>query len=292
MLEKLTPEQDALMYVVRDEWIHNALFAQKQVVLEEVKPYIDWLYSLAGEEAPTVYVADSPAAAKKLALEKGDSSTVGWLFCGLGHSSGWVAHYDFFERIGIVNSEEFTKYKEYMKLGVWDVAICGNVAVTCNAPYKVHLDREGEEWGTRRLHNLKAPAIEWRDGFKKYYVAGVSINGDWVENPQTITPSVVLKERNVEVRKALIDIMGYERLLTEAKATLIDEDRDTSGMPRQLLEVEVGFGDKWKVLQVECPSKRDKHYLTVPPEMMTCDAATAWTFGFDDPKLHRPLVER
>ena len=47
MLDKLTKEQEALMYEVRDEWIDFALHSGKQVTEQEIRPYIDWMYKKA-----------------------------------------------------------------------------------------------------------------------------------------------------------------------------------------------------------------------------------------------------
>lgn len=298
MLEELTAEQEALMYEVRDEWFDRALFKTRTVDQEEVTPYIAWLYSLAELEAPEVRVVDSPYAAKKMAEEevkkrkKANKDTeYDWLYCGLGHSSGWVAYYDFFERIGVVDNEDFRKFREFMKCGVWDVIVFDDLAITCNGPSAVSLDGEGRPWSERRMHSIEGPAIQWRDGYKQYYVAGVHMDGDLIENPGKITKERIFGERNVEVRKALIDIVGMNQFMSMTNATELDKDTDGQGMPRRLLEVDAGDGDRWRVVEVECPSKRDKHYLWVPPDMESCSKAIAWTFGFDAVEEYRPLVE-
>ena len=44
-------------------------------------------------------------------------------------------------------------------------------------------------------------------------------------------------------------------------------------------------------MMVRCPSTGGRYLLRVPPTMKTCRQAVAWTAGFDDPSLYRPLVE-
>lgn len=83
------------------------------------------------------------------------------------------------------------------------------------------------------------------------------------------------------VRKDLIAVLGLPRFLSVTKTRVIDEDRDRSNMPRRLLQLEVGWRERWCVVEVCCPSTRDLHYLWVPPDMERCSQAVAWTFGFE-----------
>ena len=111
-----------------------------------------------------------------------------------------------------------------------------------------------------------------------------------IERPDTITVERILGEENTEIRKGLIQIRGEGWFLGQTKAKILDEDSDLSGMPRRLFKFH-SRNTSWCVLEVECPSKRDKHYLWVPPSMTRCSQACAWTFGFDVPDQYRPLVE-
>jgi hypothetical protein len=42
---------------------------------------------------------------------------------------------------------------------------------------------------------------------------------------------------------------------------------------------------------VACPSTGRRYALRVPPTMRSCRQAAAWTAGFDNPDLYRPLIE-
>ena len=87
----------------------------------------------------------------------------------------------------------------------------------------------------------------------------------------------------------MIELVGMERFLEMFNATLVNEDTDASDMPRRLWAVTVDDEDR-TILEVECPSKRDKHYPWMPAEMKTCAEAVAWSFHFEVP-TYLPDVE-
>jgi hypothetical protein len=111
-----------------------------------------------------------------------------------------------------------------------------------------------------------------------------------IEQPERITTERITSEGNAEVRKGLIQIVGVGKFLENTQAEVLDQDADRSGMPRRLFRFKAG-SDTWCCVEVECPSKRDKHYLWVPPTMERCSQAVAWTFGFECESDYRPLVE-
>jgi hypothetical protein len=59
-LDKLTPEQEALMPFVRDEWINLTLNSGKAVQEHEIREGIDWLYKISRlPEHPRIVIVDS-----------------------------------------------------------------------------------------------------------------------------------------------------------------------------------------------------------------------------------------
>jgi hypothetical protein len=59
-LDKLTPEQEALMPIVRDEWINLSLKSGKAVQEHEIREGIDWLYRISNlPEHPRIVIVDS-----------------------------------------------------------------------------------------------------------------------------------------------------------------------------------------------------------------------------------------
>ena len=209
----------------------------------------------------------------------------GYFYSGAGYDSGWTAFYEFFQEQGIVKNSAFDSWKEYVKSGIWDTIFLRGVCIVCRRPMAVRRDDK------TRLHSLEKPAIKWADGYKLYYVAGVRVDAKVIEQPESITVEQITGERNAELRKALIQIIGVGEFLDRTKAEVLDEDTDRAGMPRRLLRFDSGQGAIWCCVEVECPSKRDKHYIWVPPDTKRCSQAIAWSFGFEVESEYRPLVE-
>jgi hypothetical protein len=57
-LEKLTKEQELLMYRVRDEWIQNA-FTYEPTRQQDIQSGIDWIYTKIGKQTPPIFIFDS-----------------------------------------------------------------------------------------------------------------------------------------------------------------------------------------------------------------------------------------
>ena len=108
--------------------------------------------------------------------------------------------------------------------------------------------------------------------------------------PETITAAQVLAEKNAELRRVMMERMGYLRFSREVGATELDQDTDAGGM-RQLLKIEMDDDEPLVGLACRCPSTDRQYFLRVPPNMETCHQAAAWMAGFDDPSRYRPLIE-
>lgn len=119
---------------------------------------------------------------------------------------------------------------------------------------------------------------------------GVPINQRIAFQPETIQVSEVWAEANVERRRVLMERMGYERFLDEAKPEQLDQDQDPGGV-RRLLKVVVPGDEDLVCLGVSCPSTGRKYLIRVPPYMTSCHQAAAWIAGFDDPSLYAPRKE-
>src|SRR3990167_5784932 len=67
-IETLTPEQEALIPIVRDEWIKFCLGGDCLIEKEKAKKGIEWVYSLANLSAPKfIAFAEGPLAAQIIA---------------------------------------------------------------------------------------------------------------------------------------------------------------------------------------------------------------------------------
>ena len=119
---------------------------------------------------------------------------------------------------------------------------------------------------------------------------GVPVDRRIAFHPETITAEEVLNTANVELRRILIERMGYERFLAQAHATIIDQDRDPGGI-RQLVRVPLDGDEPLVCVSVRCPSTGRQYIIRVPPQMQTCHQAAAWIAGFDNAADYRPVAE-
>jgi len=136
--------------------------------------------------------------------------------------------------------------------------------------------------GISRLpSSMQAASLRWRS---------VPINERIAFHPEQLTAKEALGEKNAEVRRVIIERMGYLRFSQEAHAQILDEDSDSGGT-RQLLLIDLQQDEPLVGLSCCCPSTGRQYFLRVPPQIKTCHHAAAWMAGFDDPSLYRPQIE-
>ena len=76
----------------------------------------------------------------------------------------------------------------------------------------------------------------------------------------------VLGEGNAEVRRVMLERIGFDRFMQQAGAEMLDGDRDPGG-PRRLLSVKLPGDEDLVCLSVRCPSTGRQYALRVPPTM-------------------------
>jgi hypothetical protein len=119
---------------------------------------------------------------------------------------------------------------------------------------------------------------------------GVPISPRIAFRPETITAAEVLAEANAELRRVLLERMGYDAFLEQAAAKTLHRDRDAGG-ERRLLRVNLANDEPLVCVSVICPSTGRQYLIRVPPSTRTCHQAAAWIAGFDNPNDYRPLIE-
>jgi uncharacterized protein YceK len=136
--------------------------------------------------------------------------------------------------------------------------------------------------GIRSLpESLRGVGLRWR---------GVMIPEHVVFAPEKLTAAEILAEPNAEVRRVMLDQCGLDRFMTEANATVRDEDRDAGGV-RRLLAIDLPGDEALVGVLVHCPSTGRRYLIRVPPATRTCREAVAWTAGFDQAEDYRPHQE-
>lgn len=154
----------------------------------------------------------------------------------------------------------------------------------CRFPKHVSLDH------MNRLHNTNGPALIFPDGYKIYALHGVHSPPGYVEEAESVTGRDIELERNIELRRVLIDRFGVERYLRETGAAVVDRsERGT------LYRKQQAGDESMMIVQVrnstpEPDGSYKDYFLRVPPTMQTAQEAIAWTFGLK-PDDYDPLVE-
>ena len=129
--------------------------------------------------------------------------------------------------------------------------------------------------------SLKKVGLRWR---------GVPVTARIAFFPETFSGEEILGEPNAEVRRVMMERVGFERFLGEVKPEVLHADRDRGG-ERRLLRIQLANDEPIVLVSLHCPST-GRHYLVrVPPDKRTCHEAVAWTAGFDNPDEYQPLEE-
>ena len=134
---------------------------------------------------------------------------------------------------------------------------------------------------TRLPTSMQGASLRWRS---------VRVDERIAFHPEQLTAKEALAEKNAEIRRVMIERMGYLRFAEEAGAKVLDEDEDGGGK-RQLLIIDLQEDEPLVGLSCSCPSTGRQYFLRVPPKMQTCHQAAAWMAGYDDPSRYRPHIE-
>jgi len=155
-----------------------------------------------------------------------------------------------------------------------------NVLAISDRPEFINRDAEG------RLHSETGASISYRDGWKLYHWHGVAIPEAWVTGNKP-TAKESLTWENIEQRRAACEIVGWNNVLRELNAKVIDADGDPE--IGTLLEAEIPDSGKERFLQVTCGTGR-VFVLPVDRKCKTAIEASAWTYGIDDLQSYKPEI--
>lgn len=125
-------------------------------------------------------------------------------------------------------------------------------------------------------------ALKYRDGTGVYAWHGTRVPDEWIKVKSKLTAKTALTWTNLEQRRAACEIIGWNNVLKELKAKIIDKDDDP--MVGELLEVELPDIGREKFLRVQCGTKR-MFTLPVPPDMKTALQANCWTYNIPEDVL-------
>jgi internalin A len=149
------------------------------------------------------------------------------------------------------------------------------ICFVCDGPRHLRFDSQN------RLHAEAEPAIEFADGWNSYYYHGVRLPEKYGQlHPNQWQSQWLLSEDNAEVKRVLIQGIGYERIIQELSAKQIDSWQEYA-----LLEIYNGWN--WEpiyLLKMTCPSTGFIHALRVPPDLTSAREAIRWVNWDIDPE--------
>ena len=126
-------------------------------------------------------------------------------FCYYGsiRDYGWVAFYDFFNRIGIFKNEGFEKFNLLLKSGIYDMIQLDGVCIYCKLPNNI--TRNNQE----QMHNINGYSIEWGDGYGQHYVNGRFLKPETFNKvlKKEYTIEEFFKEDNEDIKSAIIGLI-------------------------------------------------------------------------------------
>jgi hypothetical protein len=132
-----------------------------------------------------------------------------------------------------------------------------------------------------RLHAEGEPALQFADGYRQYNFQGVTLPEKYGKlHPHQWDAKWLLTETNAELRRVLIQGIGYGRICQELQATSLDSWREYT-----LLRIDVDVDvEPIYLLKMSCPSTGHIHATRVPPEMKSAREAITWMNWGVDPE--------
>jgi hypothetical protein len=136
---------------------------------------------------------------------------------------GWVSFYDFFTQVGIVENKSFDNFKSLLLSGIYDMIQLNGFCIVSGLPTKIIRNNQG------RLHNPTGPAIEFKDGYKQYYINGRALP-EWIWEKAAageITKKMFLDEKNSDIKGGVYEVLGQKKMMDILGAVEIDTRKIT-----------------------------------------------------------------
>lgn len=275
-IDKLTPEQEALIPIVRNKWLRVGT-SVGETNREEAEKCVDEIYKFAGFSCVNKKVwARSPMEAVKIMREelKIDKDIIGNYFSG-SQDAYWLAYYDYFKQIGVKEAELLNPFYRLSEICGWWWPF-DEVIVMSDKPIQLNLDERS------RLHSTTTQSISYSDGWGIYAIHGVIVPTYVITNPEQITVEKIEKENNIEIRRVMLEKYGIQKYLIDAKADKIAEDEFGTLYRKEIIDDESIVMVKVTNATPEPDGTKKEYFLRVPPDVTTPHEAVAWTFGRTD----------
>ncbi|WP_449420713.1 DUF6745 domain-containing protein [Phormidium nigroviride] len=145
----------------------------------------------------------------------------------------------------------------------------------CDRPRLINFDSQ------KLLHAEAAPAVQYADGFNVYAYHGIRLPETYGKlHPEQWQAKWLLTEENAEVRRVLIQEIGYARICQDLQAIELDAWEEYT-----LLKIDQNLdSEPIYLLKMTCPSTGHIHALRVPPDLKLARDAITWVNWGVDPE--------
>jgi len=148
------------------------------------------------------------------------------------------------------------------------------ICIICDRPLHVRFDSAHE------LHAEGEPAIAFADGYSLYFHHGVKLPEKYGKvHPDLWQAEWLLSESNAELRRVLIERIGYDRICQQLQAVELDSWQEYT-----LLKIDKADVEPIYLLKMTCPSTGHIHALRVPPDVRSALEAIRWVNWDIDPE--------
>lgn len=178
--------------------------------------------------------------------------------------------------LGDSREGELAKLWAHLSETVIAARFCENVCFVCPFP-KSTIDDQ------LRHHNGEGPALETTDNQKLYAWRGLNVPDKVITDRNKTTTTSIDRELNLELRRVMLEIYGFENYVRDSKMKKIHED-DCGTLYRKGYW---DFSERLQILEVvnstpEPDGTFKRYFLRVPPDVETAREAVAWTFGLSE----------
>jgi internalin A len=136
--------------------------------------------------------------------------------------------------------------------------------IICDRPLHIRFDSANE------LHAEGEPAIAFADGYSLYFYHGVQLPEQYGKvHPDLWQAEWLLSESNAEIRRLLIERIGYDRICQQLQAVELDSWQEYT-----LLKIDNADVEPIYLLKMTCPSTGFIHALRVPPDVRSSSRAS------------------
>lgn len=297
-IDKLTPEQEALIPIYRDKWIKIGLSTEptNRKRAESVIPayyaagklkapkYIVWakspmettyLYSVFTSSSffPSISeaqfekaIADDTVVELCKQIAPNQKLTFNSNYIGGNLWAGWQAFYDFFKSAVGVEGLDIIQPTLDLSQDVGWIMPWEELVILTEKPTSLYRNNRGQ------LHSEDGKAIEWSDGFGIYVLNGVDMPAElMVKGKSGITAADVMKLKNVEQRLQAMKYVGIQNFYKSVPMLVVDSGMD-HGAPARLIELTIE-ARPMRFLEMTNPSTGELHVEGVPNELKTVSEA-------------------